>query len=180
MHTFHNHGFEVLLDIPLEDIGYPRVACEKNAIFAHFKDNEIKKSMSGYYRSIHLAKGAITYQGSLITTDSRIVALMLDFLQRKNLYFIDDKPIESSKAYMYAQHNLIPSYEQSIKVNKQTYKNFDSEANILKELKKSTRSPLVITFDNPTDEAFELLTSFIKVIDENQFEIVKGTSLQRN
>jgi len=177
MNELIKHGYEVLLDIPMEQAGYPRVPSESYGIFSHFKDKEVKKKMNKYFSLIPHASGAITHDGSLVTTDRRIVPIILQKIKSKNLYFIDNKPIETSIAYMAAQEMMLTSFERTLSFNKNNYENFKDEGKLLKEITRLSNSKIIITLQKPDDDTFNFLITLVDVLKKNEYEIKTVSTL---
>ena len=173
MQVFVNNGFETLLEIPMEDAGYPRVISEPYSIFGHDKDTLVSKKMKKFYKLLPLVTGSITHRGSLITTDRRIMPIILDFIKEKDIYFIDDRSIETSIAYMMAQEMLITSYEKSISPDIRSI----SEEKVLDELKNLKKNPIIITFQKADDEVYECLINLIDMIKKNGYELSRVSKL---
>ena len=177
MQVFINNGFETLLEIPMEDAGYPRVISESYSIFGHDKDTLVTKKMKKFYRLLPSVSGSITHKGSLVTTDRRIMPIILDFIKGKDIYFIDDKSIETSIAYIMAQEMLITSYEKSISLDIRSFTKEGYEEKILEDLKGLKKNPIIITFQKSDDQVYEYLVKLIEIIKRNGYELTRVSKL---
>jgi len=164
--------FEALLQLPLEDPGFPAVFTPDYAIFGHFKDSEVITKLDGYFRLLPKASGVITHQGGLITTDSRIMPIILNYIKQKHLYFIDDKAIETSIAFAKAQEIVLTSYEKSITFNPALYKNDTNNAKLKNDIKAVSKDPLIITLQKPDTDTLDFVRKLIDVVEGMGMEIV--------
>ena len=172
-----NHNYEALVELPLEEAGYPVVRTEEYAIFGKFKDSEVNSKLDQYFKLLPNAVGTITNRGGLITTDRRIMPIILQFLKDKDLYFIDDKPIETSIAYSLAQQMMLNSYEKTITFNPRNYLNDSNNIKLRKDFLDINRNRILITLQRPDDITYDFLKKLIKVIKENGYEIVRVSEL---
>ena len=173
MQLLVNNGFETLLEIPMEEAGYPRVISEPYSIFGHDKDALVIQKMKKFYKLLPSVTGSITHRGSLITTDRRIMPIVLNFVKEKEIYFIDDKPIETSIAYIMAQEMLINSFEKSISFDYRS----SSEDKILDDLKNLNKNPIIITFQRADDEMYERIVRLVEMIKKNGYELTRVSRL---
>ena len=177
MQQIINHGFEALIEIPLEDPGHPVVATPEYAIFGHFRDSEVTRRLDQYFSLLRDAKGAITHRGGLITTDRRIMPIILRYIKDRDLYFIDDRAIETSIAFSMAQSMMLTSYERSITFNPNHYQNDANLHRLANDLRRVNKNPMIVTLQRPDDETYVFLKNLIKIANESGFEIVRVSDL---
>jgi len=175
--TITNNGYEALIQLPLEAPGFPAVYTPPYAIFANYRDSEVQRKLDHYYRLLPKARGTITSQGGLITTDTRIMPIILNYFKQKNLYFIDDKAIETSIAYTLAQEMVLTSYEKSISFNPAQYKNDTANARLASDIKRLTADPIIVTLQQPDDDTFAFLQRLITTAKGLNYDIVKVSNL---
>jgi polysaccharide deacetylase 2 family uncharacterized protein YibQ len=107
-------GFEVLLHIPMEPIGYPQVNPGIGAILISDSPGSVEKKISGMVESIPYALGANNHMGSKATQDRVLMGLVIDFLKKRNLFFIDSVTIGSSCAYETAAARNEPAARRDV------------------------------------------------------------------
>jgi polysaccharide deacetylase 2 family uncharacterized protein YibQ len=171
-----NHGFEALIELPLEDTGHPFVTAEY-AIFGHFTDSQVINRLNQYTRLLPGASGAITHRGGLITTDRRIMPIILRYLLDRDLYFIDSRAIETSIAFTMAQQIMLTSFERSVTFAPINYQNDVNNHRLANDLRAVGRDPMIVTLQRPDDETFEFVQRLIKTAVESGFEIVRVSEL---
>jgi polysaccharide deacetylase 2 family uncharacterized protein YibQ len=172
-----NHNFEALIQLQLETPGHPIIPTESYAIFAHFRDNEVVSRLDQYFRLLPNASGVITHRGGLITTDRRIMPIILNYINDRDMFFIDNRAIETSIAFEMAQQMRIPSFERSITLNPNQYTNDNNNARLLSDLRGVNREPMIVTLNRPDDATYVFVQRLIEVVRNNGFEIVRVSEL---
>ena len=168
---------EALIEIPMEDPGFPTVYTPEYAIFANFKDSEVSSKLDSYFRLLPNASGTITNQGGLVTTDVRIMRVILNYVKKRNIYFIDDKAIETSIAFEVAQQLMVNSFEKTITFNPANYRNDTNNSKLLSDLKSLNRHHIIATLQRPDDDTFEFVKRLVRVAEGNGYEITRISSL---
>ena len=176
MQRIVSNNFEALIEIPMEDVGHPVIATPDYAIFAHFSDKEVIRKLRRYFSLLPGAKGVITHRGGLITTDRRIMPVILKYIKDRNIYFIDDRAIETSIAFALAQQMMLNSFERTITINPDNYIN--NPRRLTNEIRSIDRNPVLLVFQKPDNETFEMLEVLINIVHENGFELVRVSNLR--
>jgi hypothetical protein len=154
-----NRGFETLIEIPMENTaGFQH----PNAIMARFRNNEVTSKLDQFFRLLPNASGTISHGGSLVTTDERIMPVILNYIRRRNLYFIDDMSTNTSIAYTEAQKMMLVSYRKTITFNPTDFQNDDSNTRLTAAMRtllnqkraNNDRSPIIITINRPDDHTY--------------------------
>jgi hypothetical protein len=174
-------GHETLIHIPMEPISYPQNNPGKNAIFVHLSEREIKKRMEHFVKQLPLCIGANNHMGSLVTTDEKVMKIVLSVLKEHNLFFIDSRTSTSSIAYDLAKRMIMPAFEASLfldtpDISQETMK---SKIKILKSMAKTHDKILVITHC-ATQERYEYLRQFLDRISHLDFELIPVSVLFKN
>lgn len=174
-------GHETLIHIPMEPISYPHNDPGPNAIYVHLSENEIRKRMERFIDQFPLCVGANNHMGSLVTSDKKIMEIVLSVIKEHNLYFVDSKTSQTSIAYDLAQKMMIPTTENKLFLdtpNMDVVK-IQSKLKYLEHLQKKYDKILVIT--HCADERrLEFLNQFIKEIRSRNFELVPVSDFFKN
>ena len=174
---FLNSNFETLIEIPMEDTGHPFIPTPDYAIFGHMKDREVRKKLDHYYSLLQGAKGTITHRGGLITTDRRIMPIILTYIKQKNMYFVCDKAIETSIAFNLAQHMMLDSFEKTHTFIPSHYINDTNNTRLENDIKNLEKNPVIITLQRPDNETFEFVRKLIQAVNKTGHELVRISSL---
>ncbi|MCL2063840.1 MAG: divergent polysaccharide deacetylase family protein [Candidatus Cloacimonetes bacterium] len=172
-----NNNFEALIEIPMEDIGHPIIQSPDYAIFGHFRDNEVIRKLDQYFSLLPGARGTITHRGGLITTDRRIMPIILNYIRDREMYFIDDKAIETSIAFSLAQQMMLTSFERSIIFNPKDYINDTNNQRLTNDLRRVGMDPMIVTLQNPDDDTYIFIQKLINVANESGYQIVRVSDL---
>ncbi len=171
-------GREVMLHMPMEPIGYPRADPGINPILVEHTEKEINRIMQGYLRNLPKISGANNHMGSLATTDSRVMDIVLKFLKQHNLYFADSKTTNMSVGYEMAQKMVLPSVSRDmfLDVPDSSEETFMSKIEELKSMKHTKDQVVVIThcFDR---QRLTMLNRFIEEAKKLGFELVPVSQL---
>ena len=177
MQSILNNEFEGLIEIPMEDAGHPFIPTPDYAIFAHYTDKQVVRKLNSYFSMLHGATGVITHRGGLITTDRRLIPLILGYIKAKDMYFVDDRAIETSIAFIEAQRMMLTSYEKSLTLVPSNYINNDRK--LRADIQEIQKSPVIITLQKPDNETYELVLRLIRVVQQDLgFELVRVSDLR--
>lgn len=171
-------GREVMLHIPMEPVGYPRLNPGENPILVEQSDREINRIIDGYMRQLPQVSGANNHMGSLATADERVMTAVLSSLARHNLYFIDSRTTAHTTAVEIGQRLQIPVGQRDLFLDDPD----SSEATVrerlrqLAALKEQKDKVVVIThcFDR---QRLDMLNLFIAEAKKMGFEIVPVSRL---
>ena len=181
MQMAKNSGHETMIHIPMEPVSYPRNNPGPEAIYVHLTEREIRKRMEKMIKQFPDCIGANNHMGSLVTTDERVMQIVLEVLKKHDLFFVDSRTSNSTIAYEVAKKMMIPTFKSNLFLDTPdvSLKTMKSKLNTLKSLGKTRDKMLVITHC-ATQERYEYLKEFIKRIEKLDFEIVPASELFEN
>ncbi|MFH1860623.1 MAG: divergent polysaccharide deacetylase family protein [bacterium] len=113
----HRCGFEVMLHMPMEYCGNSKItdgdilcmADRKNsspykwALLSGMSEKEVQRQLEGAIKDVPYIKGVNNHMGSRATADSKLMALFMDKLKGKGLYFVDSLTTPKTVAYKFAK-----------------------------------------------------------------------------
>jgi uncharacterized protein len=94
-------GYEVMLHLPMESIG--NHAPEPQELREGMSSAAVSRSLAEMLQSVPHAAGVNNHQGSLVTSDARMMADLMPQLRERNLFFIDSRTSAATVAYKAAQ-----------------------------------------------------------------------------
>ena len=94
-------GYEVMLHLPMQSIG--NRAPEPNELREGMSSAEVSRSLAEMLETVPHAAGVNNHQGSLVTSDGRLMADLMPQLRERNLFFIDSRTSAATVAYKAAQ-----------------------------------------------------------------------------
>ena len=172
------YGHETMIHMPMEPIDYPHHNPGPDAIYIHMKEREIRNQMQKYFKALPLCVGANNHMGSLVTSDPDVMRIVLEEIQKKNLYFLDSRTSQNSVAYDIAREMMIPTFENSMFLDNQTlnetrYK--DKLTRLSKQFEKHDKQ-MVITHCN-TKKQLEYLKRFVDDAKKAGYTLIPASGL---
>lgn len=92
----NRRGHEVLCHLPMEPIGFPKVAPGANAILTTMDDEQIRKLTAESIRAVPHARGVNNHMGSRATGDRRVMASVLAAVRDEGAFFVDSRTAAGS------------------------------------------------------------------------------------
>ena len=111
---FIDHNRDIMLHTPMEPRGYPLVDPGPGALFISMGDNEVR---SVFLKDLQFIPGIIgvnNHMGSRLTADPQKMALVMEILKGRNLFFLDSRTIADSVAYKEAVEAGIPALQRDV------------------------------------------------------------------
>ena len=94
----YQKGHEVIIHMPMEPICGKQNWLGPKPITTDLSDKEIKKRLTEAYEEIPYAIGMNNHMGSKVTSDERVMRLVMDFCAKNKLFFIDSATHHKSVA----------------------------------------------------------------------------------
>jgi uncharacterized protein len=91
-------GHEVLLHLPMEPEGYPRVRPGPGLVLRSQSDAEIERLLEEDLATVPGAVGVNNHMGSAATADARVMRAVSRVLARRNLFFLDSRTTDATVA----------------------------------------------------------------------------------
>jgi uncharacterized protein len=110
----HAHQRQVILHLPMEPKGYPKVNPGKGALLVSMSGSNIQKSVSAALESGPYFTGINNHMGSRFTENAVLMKTVLEEAQKRGLYFIDSYTSPRSVASTVAQQVHIPFRRRDI------------------------------------------------------------------
>lgn len=106
-------GKEVILHQPMQAINLA-IDPGPNAIQPNMSDVEIRKLLQKNVAEIAPISGMNNHEGSLITADEKLMAIVLEFCKENKLYFLDSRTNVETKALLVANEKNMKIWERNI------------------------------------------------------------------
>jgi polysaccharide deacetylase 2 family uncharacterized protein YibQ len=91
-------GHEVLLHLPMEPEGYPRVRPGPGVILRSQSDEQIAQTLESDLATVPGAQGVNNHMGSAATADPRVMRAIARVLSARNLFFLDSRTTDATVA----------------------------------------------------------------------------------
>jgi polysaccharide deacetylase 2 family uncharacterized protein YibQ len=113
-HLLSESGKEVLLHLPMEPEGYPRVRPGPGVVLRSQSEEEIVRTLERDLESVPGASGINNHMGSAATADTRVMRAVATVLARRGLFFVDSRTTGSTVAGDEARAARVPSVSRRV------------------------------------------------------------------
>jgi polysaccharide deacetylase 2 family uncharacterized protein YibQ len=110
----HQHGFELMLHLPMEPKNYPAVNPGPGALFVSMDDQELLRKLAEDLKQVPGAVGVNNHMGSLFTEDRDKMVVVLRALRKLNLFFVDSRTTPDSVGYNLAKRMDMPTAKRTV------------------------------------------------------------------
>jgi len=100
-------GMEVMLHLPMRAIA--NETPEAHQLEAGMSSEEVARALNGMLESVPTASGVNNHEGSLATTDVKLMAELMPLLKQKDLFFVDSRTTAATVAFEAAEHSGVRS-----------------------------------------------------------------------
>ena len=97
------HGRDILLHLPMEPHGYPKVNPGPHALLSDMSSLELTAQLQVALQALPMAVGVNNHMGSRLTENSQIMRVVMRELQQRDLFFLDSRTSSHSQAYQVAR-----------------------------------------------------------------------------
>jgi uncharacterized protein len=127
-------GKEVLLHLPMEPAGYPRVRPGPGVILRSQSDAEIVRTLESDLATVPGAVGVNNHMGSVATADPRVMRVVARVLSDRGLYFLDSRTTDATVGEQTAEEASVPAVSRRVFLD-----DVESEDAISKQLAELVR-----------------------------------------
>ena len=107
-------GKEVLLHLPMEPAGYPRVRPGPGLVLRSQSDAEIARTLEEDLATVPGAVGVNNHMGSAATADPRVMRAVVAVLSRRGLFFLDSRTTDATVAEKTAEDASVPAVSRRV------------------------------------------------------------------
>ena len=100
-------GKETLLHLPMEPLDYPGTNPGPGALLLSMSANEILQIINNDFNKFPFVRGANNHMGSRFTENREKMAVVLEFLKKRDLFFLDS---------LTTAHSVVPSLAEDLGV----------------------------------------------------------------
>ena len=97
-----SRGLEVMLHLPMRAVA--NETPEAHQLEAGMSGEEVARALNGMLESVPTASGVNNHEGSLATTDAKLMAELMPLLKQRDLFFVDSRTIAATVAFEAAEH----------------------------------------------------------------------------
>ena len=107
-------GKEVLLHLPMEPAGYPRVRPGPGLVLRSQTDVEIARTLEEDLATVPGAVGVNNHMGSVATADPRVMRAVVAVLSQRGLFFVDSHTTDATVAEKTARDASVPAVSRHV------------------------------------------------------------------
>jgi len=173
---FHESGQQIMLHVPMEPHGYPDVDPGPGALLDSMNDQQLLFRFSEELTTIPGIVGINNHMGSRLTENKHIMALFMNYLRDKPLFFIDSRTTAGTVAFDEAIKAGIPAGQRDVFLD-----NVRDEQYILAQLRKlialARIKKTAVGIGHPYPETVAALQRAGELIRESRVAIVPVSTL---
>jgi polysaccharide deacetylase 2 family uncharacterized protein YibQ len=95
-------GLEVMLHLPMRAVA--NETPEAHQLEAGMSGEEVARALGGMLQSVPTASGVNNHEGSLATTDAKLMGELMPQLKQRDLFFVDSRTTAATVAFEAAEH----------------------------------------------------------------------------
>jgi polysaccharide deacetylase 2 family uncharacterized protein YibQ len=133
----HEHGFEIMVHIPMEPVDYPLIDPGPNALLLTDERLTVEHKIRMMISQNPYAVGANNHMGSRATQDAEMMLWTMSVLGQAGFYFIDSVTSPNTCAFNCALREKLPAARRDVFLdNVDSYAAIDAQFEKLKQIAK--------------------------------------------
>ncbi|SMC24860.1 Uncharacterized conserved protein YibQ, putative polysaccharide deacetylase 2 family [Desulfacinum hydrothermale DSM 13146] len=165
------HGHEVIIHMPMEPEGYPKVNPGPMALLVSMSRDRIEQRLSDAIRQNPYARGMNNHMGSRFTSSEKQMEWTLRYLQSRGFYFMDSYTIARSVGEQVARRLGVPTIKRDIFLDHEQTESFVRKQ--LKELIKMAKiKGRAVAIGHPHPVTLKVLGEEWATLEKEGIEVV--------
>lgn len=169
-------GKEVLLHLPMEPDGYPRVRPGPGVVLRSDSDEKIAQTVTDDLESVPGAVGVNNHMGSAATADPRVMRAVVRVLAARRLFLLDSRTTEATVARRIADEESLPAVSRRVFLDA-----FESDEAIERSfsdlVRKAKRDGTALAIGHPHPATLGILERELPRLRERGVELVTVSEL---
>jgi polysaccharide deacetylase 2 family uncharacterized protein YibQ len=171
-------GKEVLLHLPMEPEGYPRVRPGPGLVLRAQSDAEIERLVEDDLATVPGAIGVNNHMGSAATADARVMRAVAKVLSRRGLFFLDSRTTDATVAEKTAEQASVRAVSRRVFLDDVASE--DAIRGQLEELARRARQEGdAVAIGHPYPVTLYVLEKELPKMDEKGVRVVRVSELAR-
>ena len=172
----HRAGKEVILHLPMEPRGYPKVRPGEGTLLEEMDERRLLRQLSRDIEAIPYIKGVSNHMGSRLMEDAEKMRVVLSELKRRGLFFLDSRTTPQTVGLQTAQSLGLRAVERSLFLDHSS--NEDDIKEKLEQLAQlSLSTGKAIGIGHPHPSTLKSLKEMIPKMKEKGIDIVPLSSV---
>lgn len=172
----HAMGRDVMLHLPMEPYEYPQKNPGNGTLLLDMDNEELLKKLGADIGSVPFIKGVNNHMGSKFTEDKEKMRVVLNELEKRDLFFLDSRTSKNTVGYSVAKKMGIKVAERNIFLdNDQDVKSINAQ--LYKLAKLSMKNGSAIGIGHPHPATIKALKQMIPEMKAKGIEVVPVSEL---
>jgi len=172
----YKKGREVLLQLPMEPLEYPRYNPGRGALFTFMTPEEFAATLAEDLSAVPHISGVNNHMGSALTQDREKMEIVLAAIKERRLFFVDSRTIAKSVAYDVAVKMGVSALERNVFLdNEANVESVKKQIDVLIEKAKTDGKALAIC--HPRPETIRALKDMEKKLTGTEVQVVPASGL---
>jgi uncharacterized protein len=171
----HLRGYELMLHLPMES--QSNEAPELQQIHAGMSKTEMAQLLGEMLQNVPHVAGVNNHQGSLVTSDTKLMEELMPLLRERKLFFIDSRTTAATVAYETAQRDGVRSGFRNVPF----LDDVEEESAIRRQLELAIRGAKekgeAIVIGHPHPETLRVLREVLPQVQAQGVELVHASAL---
>jgi len=172
----HQKGKEVILHVPMEPHGYPKVRPGEGVLLQEMDEESLRRQLIKDIEAVPYIKGASNHMGSRLMEDPEKVKIILSELKRRRLYFLDSRTTPQTVGMDVAQGIGVKAMERSLFID-HSLDEEDIKEKIEKLIRLSLANGKAVGIGHPHPSTIKSIKEMIPKMKERGIEIVPLSSV---
>lgn len=165
---------EIMLHIPMEAENGKFLG--PGGLTSNMDESSIRKELNEAFEEVPFAIGVNNHMGSLLTTRTKSMYWVMQFIKEKNVVFVDSITSPNSKAMSVAKELGVPSLKRNVFLdNNLEHTYITKQFNLLIERAKKHKTAVAIAHPHP--ETIRSLQKLFPLLAQNNIELVPISQL---
>jgi len=171
-------GYEVILHMPMQPLGYPARDPGEGAVGAEMSPAEIRRAVEMGLAEVPQAAGLNNHMGSRTTADPRAMRSVLEVLGRRGLFFLDSRTTPRTVGFDLAREMGVPALERRVFLDDRREASY-IEGQVHGLLRKAREEGTVVAIGHPDTVTVDVLRRTADLFRGDDVVVVPASALVR-
>jgi polysaccharide deacetylase 2 family uncharacterized protein YibQ len=174
----HRKGKEIILHLPMEPHGYPKIKPGDGALLYKMSEEELFHQLSKDIEAVPYIQGVSNHMGSQLMEDPEKIRIILSEVKRRGLFFLDSRTTPQTVGLQTARSLGLKAAERNVFLDNSTNgKDVKQQLEQLIQISLSTGKAIGIGHPHPS--TIQSLKEMIPKIKEKGIEIVSLSDIMQ-
>jgi polysaccharide deacetylase 2 family uncharacterized protein YibQ len=167
----HRKGKEVILHVPMEPHGYPKIRPGEGVLLREMDEAKLLGQLSKDLEAVPYVKGVSNHMGSRLMEDPERMKILFSELKRRGLFFLDSRTTPQTVGLQVAQSVGLKAMERTLFIDHSSNEE-DIKQKIKRLIQLSLSNGKAIGIGHPHPATIRSLKEMIPKMKEKGIEVV--------